>query len=211
MRMIGSNHGLWENASATPLPARARTVMALVVMALVCGGVSVLLAFVRVRDCGRATPVVESVMLAGMLDVHLSIFGFLPAPAWSLLLVVCAIGTALLDRVRRHRGTDSSRDQLHAVGMLLGAVFLLFIGASMGSAQSGDTEGVVAAATSHAHGALAASNIVVVASVAVAAYGCCVGRALMLRRPRRIESVRRLTSLSALVAMAVMAIAPSIG
>jgi hypothetical protein len=185
--------------------------MALVVVALACGGVSVLLAFARARDCGRATPVVESVMLAAMLDVHLAGLGFLPAPVWSLMLVACAIGTALLDRVRRHRGTDSSRDQLHAVGMLLGAVFLLFIGASAGHTHPGDGAGLTAAASSHAHSALATSTIVAVAAVAVAAYGCCVGRALVLRRPRRMESVRRLTSLGGLVAMAAMAAVPTIG
>jgi hypothetical protein len=206
--MIGSNHGLWEIASATPLPHQARAVTALVALALACGGVSVLLAILRARDCGRATPVVESIMLAGMLDVHLSSLGVIPAPAWSLMLVVCAIGTAMLDRLRRHRGGDSSRDQLHAVGMLLGAVFLLFLGASTGHAHTG---GATAAAASHGHGALATSTIVVVASVAVAAYGCCVGRALLLRRPRRVESVRRLTSLGGLVAMAVMTAVPIIG
>jgi len=185
--------------------------MALVVMALACGGVSVLLAFVRKRDCGRATPAVETVMLAGMLDVHLPALGIVPAPVWALMLMACAIATAFADRLRRHRGSDESRDHLHSVGMLLAAVFFLLVGSSSGHMHGVDDAGVTAVAASHVHGALGTSTIVVAASVAVAAYAYGVARALRRSPPRRMESVRRLTSLGGLVAMAAMAAAPTIG
>jgi hypothetical protein len=177
--------------------------MELLVVTLACGATSTALAIVGRRTGGSAWPVAEMVMLAAMLDVHLPTLGLVPAPLWSLLLVGCAIGAALTDRMRHGRDRHSSGDHLHAVGMLLAAVLVLLVGASSGAAPA---QGV--AATAHAHASAVPISVALITAVAVAAYAVGAIVMMALGRPARVEILRRSASLAGLVAMAAMVAMP---
>jgi len=175
---------------------------------LACGAISAALAITGRRRGGPSWPVAEVVMLAAMLDVHLPTLGVVPAPLWSLLLMGCAIGAALSDRMRQGRAGHSSGDHLHAVGMLLGAVLVLLVGAASGSAPVGEVAGAAHAAVAHAHSAAVPISVTLVTAVAVAAYAVGVIVMMVLRRPGRVELIRRIASLAGLVAMAAMTVMP---
>jgi hypothetical protein len=174
---------------------------------LACGAISAALAITGRRACGPAWPVAEVVMFAAMLDVHLPALGVVPAPLWSLLLMGCAIGAALSDRMRQGRDGHSSGDHLHAAGMLLGAVLVLLVGAASGSTPgTQEAATLTQAAVAHSHGAVVPVSVALVTAVAVGAYAAGVVVMVVLRRPARVEVVRRIASLAGLVTMAVMAV-----
>ncbi|MFJ3382200.1 hypothetical protein ACIPJ2_17515 [Curtobacterium sp. NPDC090217] len=159
----------------------------LIVVTLGGSLVALLLGVAGARRVGRTALLGEVVMLAAMADVHLPAMGFVPAPFWAVLLGGCAMVTALVDRVRRPRRPQG--DHLHALGMLLGAVFVV-----LGSAHAGGTTG-------HHHGAALLLPVAVAVAVHVGAVAWSVGR----RRVARTESVRRIAALVGLLAMGAMA------
>lgn len=162
--------------------------MILLIVATLGGSlVALVLGAVGHRRVGRTALVGEVVMLAAMTDVHLPVLGFVPAPFWAVLLGGCAMATALVDRVRRSRRPQG--DHLHALGMLLGAVFVL-----LGAAHAGGAGG-------HHHGVALWLPVAVAVAVHVGAVVWSVGRA----RVARAESVRRVASLVGVLAMGAMA------
>ncbi|MFS2028765.1 MULTISPECIES: hypothetical protein [unclassified Curtobacterium] len=139
------------------------------------------------RRVGWSALVGEVVMLAAMADVHLPALGLVPAPFWAVVLGGCAMVTALVDRVRRPSRPQG--DHLHALGMLLGAVFVL-----LGTVHADDAGG-------HHHGGALLLPIAVAVAVHVGAVAWGVGR----RRAARVDSVRRIASLVGVLAMGAMA------
>ncbi|MGN6409599.1 MAG: hypothetical protein ACTHMH_14720 [Curtobacterium sp.] len=161
----------------------------IVLTAVTLGGslVALVLGAAGVRRVGRSAFVGEVVMLAAMTDLHLPVLGLVPAPFWAVLLGGCAMATALVDRVRRSHRPQG--DHLHALGMLLGAVFVL-----LGAAHVDATGG-------HHHGGALLLPIAVAVAVHVGAVVWSVGRC----RAARGESVRRIASLVGVLAMGAMA------
>lgn len=137
------------------------------------------------RRVGPVALVAEAVMLVAMLDVHVSALHVVPAPFWALLLGGCAMGTAAVDRWRRR--SRPGGDHLHALGMLLGAVFVLLAGGHP-SAHVG---------REHAHGAA----LLLPVGVAVAVHAGVVLWNVVGGRVPRVESVRRAASLVSVLAM----------
>lgn len=139
------------------------------------------------RGVATAPLVAEVVMLVAMLDGHLPGLGIVPAPFWALLLGCCAMGTALVERVRGS-GRRPGVDHLHALGMLLAAVFVVL---GSGDAHRG-------AGHEHAVVLLLPVVVAVVVHAAAVVWSVCGGRA------PRVESVRRLASLASVLAMGAM-------
>ncbi|WP_022907661.1 hypothetical protein [Curtobacterium sp. B18] len=158
----------------------------LIVVTLAGSLVALVLGVAGRRRAGWSVLVGETVMLAAMADVHVPTLGFVPAPFWAVLLGGCALVTALLDRLRRpHRPQG---DHLHALGMLLGAAFVL-----LGAVHAGDSAG-------HRHGTVLLLPIAVAVAVHVGAVAWGVAR----RPPARVESARRIASLVGVLAMGAM-------
>jgi hypothetical protein len=144
------------------------------------------------RRVGRVPLVAEAVMLVAMVDVHLPALGVVPAPFWALLLGACALGTALVDRL--HRAARPDADHLHALGMLLGAAFVLLDGDGLHEAPiPGDPHG-------HAVVALLPLAVAVLVHVGI------VVRDLTGRRLGRPEVLRRACSLVSVLAMGAMVV-----
>lgn len=142
------------------------------------------------RRVGRVALIAEVVMLVAMLDVHVPALGVVPAPFWALLLGGCAMGTAAVDRLRRR--TRPAGDHLHALGMLLGAVFVLLGGGHAGASAGIDS--------GHDHGAV----LLLPVGVAVAVHAGVVLWNVVGGRVSRVESVRRAASLVSVLAMGAM-------
>lgn len=159
----------------------------LLVVMLTAASIALVLGLGGVRRVGPAALVAEGVMLAAMVDVHLPALGFVPAPFWALLLGGCALGTATADRLRRSARPTS--DHLHALGMLLGAVFVLLGGSH--------DHGV-----GHEHG----GAVLLPVAVAVAVHVGAVVRDLARVRVPRAEAARRAASLVSVLAMGAMVI-----
>lgn len=141
------------------------------------------------RRIGLVALVAEAVMLVAMLDVHVPALHVVPAPFWALLLGGCAMGTASVDRWRRR--SRPAGDHLHALGMLLGAVFVLLAGGHAGAG----------AGAGHSHGA-----VLLPVGVAVAVHGGVVLWNVVGGRVPRVESVRRAASLVSVLAMGAMVV-----
>ncbi|TCU50291.1 hypothetical protein EDF52_114113 [Curtobacterium sp. PhB42] len=141
------------------------------------------------RRVGPVALVAEAVMLVAMLDVHVSALHMVPAPFWALLLGGCAMGTAAVDRWRRR--SRPGGDHLHALGMLLGAVFVLLAGGHAGAG----------AGAGHSHGA-----VLLPVGVAVAVHAGVVLWNVVGGRVPRVESVRRAASLVSVLAMGAMVV-----
>jgi len=139
------------------------------------------------RRIGLVALVAEAVMLVAMLDVHVPALHVVPAPFWALLLGGCAMGTASVDRWRRR--SRPAGDHLHALGMLLGAVFVLLAGGHAG------------AGAGHSHGA-----VLLPVGVAVAVHAGVVLWNVVGGRVPRVESVRRAASLVSVLAMGAMVV-----
>jgi hypothetical protein len=161
--------------------------MLLLVVLMVSSAVMALVLGVVGRRGAATVPLVaEVVMLVAMLDCHLPGLGIVPAPFWALLLGGCAMGTALFERVRGS-GRRPGVDHLHALGMLLAAVFVV-----LGSGEAHRVAG-------HDHGVVLLPVVVaVVVHAAAVVWSVCGGRA------PRVESVRRLSSLASVLAMGAM-------
>ena len=144
------------------------------------------------RRVGRVVLVAEVVMLVAMIDVHVPALGIVPAPFWALLLGGCALGTAAVDRLRHRRRLGG--DHLHALGMLLGAVFVL-LGGGHASASADIGSG-------HDHGAA----LLLPVGVAVAVHAGVVLWNIVGGRVPRVESVRRAASLVSVLAMGAMVV-----
>lgn len=154
--------------------------------------VALVLGVVGVRRVGRFTLVAEVAMLVAMVDVHVPGLGVVPAPFWALALGGCALGTALVDRLRCASRPDA--DHLHALGMLLGAGFVLLDGTA--------SHGVAASASTHVHGAV----VLLPLAVAVVVHAGIVAHGLLGRRLPRVEAARRAASLASLLAMGAMVV-----
>jgi hypothetical protein len=154
--------------------------------------VALVLGVIGVRRVGRVALVAEVVMLVAMIDVHVPEIGLVPAPFWALLLGGCALVTALADRLRRPRRPDA--DHLHALGMLLGAGFVLLDGTA---AHALTTEG-----PTHVHGAV----VVLPLAVAVVVHAGVVARSVCGKRLPRVEAARRSASLASVLAMGAMVV-----
>jgi hypothetical protein len=157
----------------------------LLAVMLVSGATALTLGVVGRRRVGTGPLVAEVVMLVAMLDGHLS--GLVPAPFWALLLGACAMGTALLDRVRTSRRRPGG-DHLHALGMLLGAVFVVL---GSGDAHRGG---------GHDH----ASVLLLPVVVAVVVHAAAVLWSVRGRGVPRAEAARRLAALASVLAMGAM-------
>ena len=179
----------------------------LFVVVVAAGLASLTLAIVGRRHSGRVAPVLDCVMLAAMVDVHVSALGAVPAPLWSLLLVGCAIASAFTGRLRGSRHAGAAAAHLHSAGMLLGAVLVLLVGVAAPDATA--LAGPGASGIVHAHGAVPSSALVVAVAAAVAAYAVAVVW-VVLRRPGRVEVARCLASLAGLLAMAAMVALPAL-
>lgn len=132
----------------------------------------------------------EGLMLVAMLDGHVGALGVVPAPFWALLLGGCAMTTALVDRLRQARGRHEG-DRLHALGMVLGAVFVLLGDASHHGGGGG----------AHAHAAALLGPVV----VAVVVHAAAVVWTVTGDRATPRESARRLAALVSVLAMGAMA------
>ena len=141
------------------------------------------------RRVGLVALVAEAVMLVAMLDVHVPALHVVPAPFWALLLGGCAMGTAAVDRWRRR--SRPGGDHLHALGMLLGAVFVLLAGGHAGAG----------AGAGHSHGA-----VLLPVGAAVAVHAGVVLWNVVGGRVSRVESVRRAASLVSVLAMGAMVV-----
>lgn len=159
---------------------------------LLTATVALVLGVVGVRRVGQVALVAEAVMLVAMVDVHVPALGLVPAPFWALLLGGCALGNALVDRLRRASRPDA--DHLHALGMLLGAGFVLFGGAA--------THGSTTAGAAHVHGAV----VLLPLAVAVVLHAGVVARGVLGRRLPRVEAARRSASLASVLAMGAMVV-----
>lgn len=166
-------------------------VLVLVVVMTCCVVVALALGIVGRRRLGPGPLVGEAVMLVAVVDAHLPGLGVLPVSAWALLLGACAMVTALLDRLaagaRRPGG-----DHLHALGMVLGAVFLVLGGAHGAGGAPG-----------HVHG----GAVVVPLVAAVVLHVGAVAWTVVVRRPSRVEATRRVAALAGVLVMGVMAVA----
>lgn len=163
---------------------------ALLVLMVAGAATSVLLGVAGRRGIGRGWIVAETAMLAAMLDVHVPALQVLPALVWSVLLAGCALTAALADRVSRGRpGRRHQADALHAVGMLLAAALVLVAPLPAASPEA-----------AHAHG----GGLALPLGVAVAAYAACTVHAALAGRPGRLDTTRRLASLTGIVAMGAM-------
>lgn len=147
------------------------------------------------RRVGRVPLVAEGVMLVAMLDVHVPALGVVPAPFWALLLGGCAMGTAVLDRVQLQRRAPGG-DHLHALGMLLGSVFVLL--GSPGHVGGAGAEGVPGG---HHHAVL-----LLPVAAAVLVHAGAVLWSVSGHRVPRAESARRVASLVSVLAMGAMAV-----
>ncbi|QZQ55749.1 hypothetical protein KZI27_02450 [Curtobacterium sp. TC1] len=145
------------------------------------------------RRIGLVALVAEAVMLVAMLDVHVPALHVVPAPFWALLLGGCAMGTAAVDRWRRR--SRPGGDHLHALGMLLGAVFVLLAGGHTGAGAG------AGAGAGHSHGA-----VLLPVGVAVAVHAGVVLWNVVGGRVPRVESVRRAASLVSVLAMGAMVV-----
>lgn len=143
------------------------------------------------RRVGSVALVAEAVMLVAMLDVHVPALHVVPAPFWALVLGGCAMGTAAVDRWRRR--SRPGGDHLHALGMLLGAVFVLLAGGHAGAGAG--------AGAGHSHGA-----VLLPVGVAVAVHAGVVLWNVVGGRVPRVESVRRAASLVSVLAMGAMVV-----
>ncbi len=141
------------------------------------------------RRVGSVALVAEAVMLVAMLDVHVPALHMVPASFWALLLGGCAMGAAAVDRWRRR--SRPGGDHLHALGMLLGAVFVLLAGGHAGAG----------AGAGHSHGA-----VLLPVGVAVAVHAGVVLWNVVGGRVPRVESVRRAASLVSVLAMGAMVV-----
>ncbi|MBF4615547.1 hypothetical protein [Curtobacterium sp. VKM Ac-1376] len=159
----------------------------LLIVMLAASLVALVLGVAGGRRVGPVALVAEVVMLVAMLDVHVPALGVVPAPFWALLLGGCAMGTAVVDRLRRH--TRPGGDHLHALGMLLGAVFVLFGGGHAG------------AGTGHSH-----SAVLLPVGVAVAVHAGVVLSTVVGGRLPKWESLRRAASLASVLAMGAMVV-----
>lgn len=176
---------------------------ALVTLMLLAAAASLLLGAGRRRLA--ALPLLgELVMLLAMLDTHLPALGLAPPLLWSALLALCALGTALVERMRRHvagaRHADSlpadrpHADRLHTVGMLIAAGFI----------AAGTASSIATAPGAHAHGGL---GLQVPLLMALAVYAVAATAGLRGRATPRRERLRRAASAVALLAMGGMALA----
>ena len=156
--------------------------------------VALVLGLRGVRRVGPVALVAEGVMLVAMVDVHVQAFGFVPAPFWALLLGGCAMGTATADRLRR--SARPGADHLHALGMLLGAVFVL-----IGSGH--DLGGDHVLGGGHEHG----GALLLPVGAAVAVHVGAVVWGLARTRVPRAEAARRAASLASVLAMGAMVVA----
>ena len=172
------------------------------------GASSVALAIAGRRHGGRSAPVLECVMLLAMVDTHVPVFGVVPVPLWSLLLVGCAIGGAFAARLRAGSLPHAAIAQLHAAGMLLAAVLLLLIGTT--SNHAAPIAQPIASGVAHAHGDSSALPAMAFVGLAVIGYAAAVITVLLRRRPGRVEGARCLSSLAGVAAMAVMAATPAL-
>ena len=161
----------------------------LLALMLAAAVVALVLGVAGGRRVGRVALVAESVMLVAMLDVHVPALHVVPAPFWALLLGGCAMGTAAVDRWRRR--SRPGGDHLHALGMLLGAVFVLLAGGHAGAG----------AGAGHSHGA-----VLLPVGVAVAVHAGVVLWNVVGGRVPRVESVRRAASLLSVLAMGAMVV-----
>jgi hypothetical protein len=171
--------------------------LALLTITIAAAVVALVLGVVGVRRVGRFTLVAEVAMLVAMVDVHVPGLGVVPAPFWALALGGCALGTALVDRLRRASRPDA--DHLHALGMLLGAGFVLLDGTA--------SHGVVASGATHVHSVVAHGAVVLLPlAVAVVVHAGIVAHGLLGRRLPRVEAARRAASLASLLAMGAMVV-----
>lgn len=161
----------------------------LIAVMLLAGAVSLALVAAGRRQLAVLPLVGELAMLLAMLDTHWPGLGVVPALAWAAALTVCALGTALVDRLRREASVELHGDRLHTVGMLL-AAGLLALGAS--PAPGG---------AAHGHGGL---GLALPLLLALGAYA--VVAAAALRRGTGRERLRRAASTVALLAMGGMAL-----
>jgi len=168
--------------------------IALVTLMLLAATASLLLLGAGRRRLATLPLLGELVMLLAMLDTHLPALGLAPPLLWSALLALCALGTALVERMRRRVAGARHADRLHTVGMLIAAGFI-----AAGAASS-----IATGPGAHAHGGLGlqAPLLAALAVYAVAATAGIRGRAT----PRR-ERLRRAASAVALLAMGGMALA----
>jgi hypothetical protein len=144
------------------------------------------------RRVGPGPLIGEVVMVVAMLDVHGADASVLATPGWAATLAACAVGTALLDRVRRAGSRARSGDALHPIGMLLGALLLLFAGAPA----------VLDGGSDHGHRGAALDLLLVVLPMLL-------GYAVLVlwdsvRRRRGARLAREVASLAALLAMGAM-------
>ncbi|WP_248704395.1 hypothetical protein [Curtobacterium sp. MWU13-2055] len=161
----------------------------LLVLMLAAAVVALVLGVAGGRRVGRVALVAESAMLVAMLDVHVPALHVVPAPFWALLLGGCAMGTAAVDRWRRR--SRPGGDHLHALGMLLGAVFVLLAGGHAGAD----------AGAGHSHAA-----VLLPVGVAVAVHAGVVLWNVVGGRVPRVESVRRAASLVSVLTMGAMVV-----
>lgn len=162
--------------------------MSILLAVMLAGALAALVLGLRgARRVGTVALVAETVMLAAMLDVHVPVLGLVPAPFWALLLGGCAIVTAVVDRWRRP--VRPGGDHLHALGMLLGAAFVLLGG---GHVPGGG----------HGHG----GALLLPVSAAVAVHVGAVVWSVVGNRVPRAEAVRRTASLVSVLAMGAMVV-----
>ncbi|ROP72828.1 hypothetical protein [Curtobacterium sp. PhB115] len=165
----------------------------LLALMLAAAVVALVLGVTGGRRVGRVVLVAEVVMLVAMLDVHVPALHVVPAPFWALLLGGCAMGTAAVDRWRRR--SRPGGDHLHALGMLLGAVFVLLAGGHAGARVGAAVD------AGHSHGV-----VLLPVGVAVAVHAGVVLWNVVGGRVPRVESVRRAASLVSVLAMGAMVV-----
>ena len=165
---------------------------ALLACQLLCAAAAIGLGL-AVRPRPRAGELLaEVVMVLAMLDIHLMRSGgLLPSAAWAGLLGGCALAVAVRNRVRPHTAAGVRGDELHPLGMVLGAALVLFA-ASGAPLQTSE---------SHAHGS---SSPMTATIVAVVVYGAVVVGGAVGRH--RLDAARVFASLAGLATMAAMVV-----
>ncbi|PWB96025.1 hypothetical protein [Homoserinimonas hongtaonis] len=141
----------------------------------------------------------DVVMLAAMVDICLISSHLVSPIAWGGALLVLAVAAAAASRIRRGRAADAPalHDGGHPLAMIIGAGFLILLGA-------GGHQMASPASDAHAH---AAGGGMLVGALALGAVAHAIVVVAGARTLGRVEVARRLSGSGSLLAMAAMAVA----
>jgi hypothetical protein len=162
----------------------------LLAVQVICGGAAVALGLARRPRVSPWELLAEVVMVVAMLDLHLAEANRAPGLFWAAALAVLALGTALRHRLRQGASPEMAADDLHPLGMLLGASLVLLALAPSGVSTTG-------APGAHAHGG---AELAVVVAACVAVYAVVVV-VRTFRWERGLESAYAAASLAGLLLM----------